>query len=196
MVRLNKCGDAESIDKPISAVTAGGQHHALCQPLILDHFKNGEAKPVGKPLGTQHTHDRYSLVQSFILGQQGGATLHPDKDPCPTISCAGALRKVDTVIIDTSRPAGADSGHVGSSKKPIRTLTTCDNVQGVFAVLEDGRLLDIRIRMLKPSELAAAHSFPKDYKLSGSRADQVKQIGNSIPVQTAKAIVKAIFSKE
>lgn len=44
--------------------------------------------------------------------------------------------------------------------------------------------------------MSAAHSFPKDYKLSGSRADQVKQIGNSIPVQTAKAIVKAIFSKE
>ena len=57
-------------------------------------------------------------------------------------------------------------------------------------------MLDVRLRMLKPSELAAAHSFPKDYKLSGSRTDQVKQIGNSIPVQTAKAIVKAIFSKE
>ena len=66
----------------------------------------------------------------------------------------------------------------------------------MFAILEDGRLLDVRLRMLKPSELAAAHSFPKDYKLSGSRTDQVKQIGNSIPVQTAKAIVKAIFSKE
>ena len=49
--------------------------------------------------------------------------------------------------------------------------------------------------MLKPSELAAAHSFPKGYKLSGSRADQVKQIGNSIPVQTAKALVKAMFGK-
>ena len=182
-------------DKPLVTLTTGN-HAYLCQPLVIDHCKNGEAKPVGKPLGTQHTHDRYSLVQSFILGQQGGATLHPDKDPCPTISCAGALRKVDAVVIDTSRPAGPDSGHVGSSKKPIRTITTCDNVQGVFAVLEDGRLLDIRIRMLKPSELAAAHSFPKDYKLSGSRADQVKQIGNSIPVQTAKAIVKAIFSKE
>ena len=49
--------------------------------------------------------------------------------------------------------------------------------------------------MLKPSELAAAHSFPKDYKLAGNRADQVKQIGNSVPVQTAKAIVKAMFGR-
>ena len=196
IVRMRNNQDCADVKKPISAIACSGAHHELCQPIIIEHMNNGRARSVKEPIGVQTTHDRYSLVQSFILGQQGGATLHPDKDPCPTISCAGALRKVDTVIIDTSRPAGADSGHVGSSKKPIRTLTTCDNVQGVFAVLEDGRLLDIRIRMLKPSELAAAHSFPKDYKLSGSRADQVKQIGNSIPVQTAKAIVKAIFNKE
>ena len=151
---------------------------------------------IKEPIGSQTTHDRYSLVQSFVLGQQGGAALRPDNKPCPTISCAGALRKVDAIVIDTSRPGGPSSGHIGSAKKPIRTLTTCDNVQGVFAILEDGRLLDVRLRMLKPSELAAAHSFPKDYKLSGTRTDQVKQIGNSIPVQTAKAIVKAIFGKD
>ena len=28
--------------------------------------------------------------------------------------------------------------------------------------LPDGRYIDILLRMLKPSELAAAHSFPKD----------------------------------
>lgn len=43
--------------------------------------------------------------------------------------------------------------------------------------------------------LAAAHSFPKGYKLVGTRADQVKQIGNSVPVRTAKAIVKAMFGR-
>lgn len=41
----------------------------------------------------------------------------------------------------------------------------------------------------------AAHSFPKDYVLTGNRGEQVKQIGNSVPVRTAKAIVKAIFGK-
>ena len=63
----------------------------------------------------------YSLVQSFVLGQQGCAALRPDSKPCPTISCAGALRKVDAIVIDTSRPGGPASGHVGSAKKPIRS---------------------------------------------------------------------------
>jgi len=196
IVRLRNNQDCADIDKPLSAISCSGAHHELCTPIIIEHMNNGRARSVKEPIGVQTTHDRYSLVQSCILGQQGGSALRQDNKPCPTISCAGALQKVDAIVIDTSRPAGPSSGHIGSAKKPIRTLTTCDNVQGVFAILEDGRLLDVRLRMLKPSELAAAHSFPKGYKLTGSRTDQVKQIGNSIPVQTAKAIVKAIFSKE
>ena len=195
IVRLRNNQDCADIDKPLSAISCSGAHHELCTPIIIEHMNNGRARSVKEPIGVQTKHDHYSLVQSFILGQQSGSALRQDNKPCPTISCAGALRKVDAIVIDTSRPAGPSSGHIGSAKKPIRTLTTCDNVQGVFAILEDGRLLDVRLRMLKPSELAAAHSFPKDYKLSGSRTDQVKQIGNSIPVQTAKAIVKAIFAK-
>lgn len=100
---------------------------------------------------------------------------------------------VAELIIDMSRQGGNDSGHIGTAKNPIRTITTFDNVQGVFPLLEDGRVIDIRIRMLKPSELAAAHSFPKDFVLMGNRAEQVKQIGNSVPVMTAKAMVRSTF---
>lgn len=104
------------------------------------------------------------------------------------------MRVITPLILDMSRPGGHDSGHVRPADKPIQTLTTCDNVQGVFPVLEDGRVVDIRIRMLKPSELAAAHSFPADYILTGNRCEQVKQIGNSVPVETAAAMCAADFS--
>ena len=198
IVKMNHNADAEDIDKPLTSVLAGGQHHALCQPLILDHFKNGEARPADEPLGAQTTHDRFSVVQPFIvtnqtnnaprsidrpiraqttvgkdylctplvLGQQGGAAARPIDEPCPTIATAGAIRLAIPVIFDKA---------VGLPRLP------------------DGRYIDIFLRMLKPSELAAAHSFPKDYKLAGTRADRIKQIGNSVPVQTAKAIVKAMF---
>lgn len=237
VVRLNKCCDAESIDKPISAVTAGGQHHALCQPLILDHFKNGEAKPTDEPLGAQTTHDRYSVVTPYLITEQGGnaprgidkplraqttirkdylctplvlgqqscANARPVTEPCPTIATAGAFRVSTPLILDMSRPGGHDSGHVRPADKPIQTLTTCDNVQIATPVildeavglprLPDGRYIDIRLRMLKPSELAAAHSFPKDYVLTGNRGEQVKQIGNSVPVRTAAAMCLADFRK-
>lgn len=217
--------NAEDVDAPLSTVTTSGAHHMLCQPLILDHFKNGEAKPPDAPMPAQTTHDRFSMITPYliteqannaprgidkplraqttvrkdylctplVLGQQGGAAARPIDEPCPTIATGGAVRMITPLILNMSRPGGHDSGHVRSADKPIQTLTTCNNVLGVFPVLEDGRMIDIRIRMLKPSELAAAHSFPKDYVLTGNRGEQVKQIGNSVPVMTAAAMCEADF---
>ena len=129
-----------------------------------------------------------------VIGQQSGAECRPVDAPCPTIATAGAVRMATPVpvgVVDMSRPAGPDSVHVRPADKPIQTVTTFDNLQGVFLMTEAGDIIDVRMRMLKPSELAAAHSFPKDYKLTGNRADQVKQIGNSVPVRTAAALCQA-----
>ena len=298
LVELRNHKTAASVDTPISAIATSGAHHGLCSALVLDHFKNGEAKPAGEPLGAQTTHDRYSVVQAFavdmshpgdtadegrvtdgakplktatarnntaaafivteqahnaprsadkpirtqtavrkdyvvlpfvvgqngssaphsvddpcptitttsrgirvltplVLGQQGGAECRPVDKPSPTISTGGHVRLVKPVpvaVVDMSRPSGPDSGHINAADEPIRTITTFDNLQGCFLMTEDGTVIDVRMRMLKPSELAAAHSFPKDYKLTGNRTEQVKQIGNSVPCRTAAAICEAALS--
>jgi len=156
IVKLRHNENAEGVDAPLSTVTTSGAHHMLCQPLVLDHMRNGKADLADKPIGVQPTHDRFSMITPLVLGQQGCAICRPIDEPCPTIATGGAIR-------------------------------------GIFPVLEDGRVIDIRIRMLKPSELAAAHSFPKDYVLTGNRGEQVKQIGNSVPVMTAAAMCEADF---
>ncbi len=56
-------------------------------------------------------------------------------------------------------------------------------------------LLDIRFRMLKPHELAAAQGFPKDYKFTGNTTEVVKQIGNAVPKNLAKALVRAALTQ-
>ena len=195
----------------------------ICQPLILDHFKNGEAHSADAPIGAQTTHDRFSMMTPYliteqtnnaprgidkplraqttvrkdylctplVMGQQGCAAAKPIDEPCPTIATGGAVRVITPLILDMSHPGGSGSGRISPADNPIQTLTTRNNVQGVFPILEDGRLIDIRIRMLKPSELAKAHSFPDDYQLMGNRGEQVKQIGNSVPVMTACAMCEA-----
>lgn len=195
-----KGGNIQDGSKPLGSQTTHDRYSVI-QPFVMDMSHPGDhddaRRVVGshEPMKTITTRNNIAVLQPLILGQHGGATCRPDSEPCPTIATGGAIRKIEAFVIDMSRPGGTDSGHIRPSKEPMRTITTYDNVQGVFPVLEDGRVIDIRIRMLKPSELAAAHSFPKWYKLSGSRADQVKQIGNSVPVQTAKALVKAMFGK-
>ena len=205
LVRFNKNCTVESVNEPLSTTTTK-EHHALLQPVIIDHFKNGKAQSVDEPIGAQTTHDRYSVMQPFILdyfglkhnhehhvkgidrplptlttethhylctplvlGQQSGAACRPIEEPCPTIATAGAIRVVTPKIFDKA---------VGLPRLP------------------DGRYIDILLRMLKPSELAAAHSFPPDYVLTGNRGDQVKQIGNSVPVMTAAAMCEADLKVE
>ena len=223
VVKLRGGQDVDSVDAPISAIATSGAHHMICQPLILDHFKNGEAHSADAPIGAQTTHDRFSMMTPYliteqtnnaprgidkplraqttvrkdylctplVMGQQGCAAAKPIDEPCPTIATGGAVRVITPLILDMSHPGGSGSGRISPADNPIQTLTTRNNVQGVFPILEDGRLIDIRIRMLKPSELAKAHSFPDDYQLMGNRGEQVKQIGNSVPVMTACAMCEA-----
>ena len=165
MVKLRGGQDVDSVDAPISAIATSGAHHMLVQPLIIDHMRNGKAKPTTEPLGTQHCKDRFSMITPLVIDMS-----HPgDKN---------------------------DERRVTGGNETMRTITTRNNSAMVaLPVLEDGRIIDIRIRMLKPSELAAAHSFPKDYVLTGNRGEQVKQIGNSVPVMTAAAMCEADFKE-
>ena len=193
IVRLRNNQDVASIDAPISAIACSGAHHALCTPIILDHFKGGEIQDGSRPIGAQTTHDRFSVLQPLVLGQQGGATCRPSDRPCPTIATGGAIRVATPIILDMSHPGDTnDEQRVIGGDEPMRTITTRNNSAMVsLPMLPDGRIIDIRLRMLKPSELAAAHSFPKDYVLTGNRGEQVKQIGNSVPVRTAEAMMAA-----
>ncbi len=195
-----KNGEAHSAGEPLGAQTTHDRY-SVATPFIVEHRKGGKAKPLDGPIGAQTTKDKFSVCTPLVLGQNGGAAARPVDEPCPTIATAGAIRLATPVIVDMSRPSSNDSGHIGSADDPIRTITTFDNVQVAIPLifdkavglprLPDGRYLDIRLRMLKPSELAAAHSFPKGYKLTGNRTEQVKQIGNSVPVRTAEAMCRA-----
>ena len=74
---------------------------------------------------------------------------------------------------------------------PCPTLACAGAVRGVFPQFADGRIVDIHIRMLRPDELAKVHSFPDEYIITGNRGERVKQIGNSVPVRTAEAMMAA-----
>jgi DNA (cytosine-5)-methyltransferase 1 len=53
--------------------------------------------------------------------------------------------------------------------------------------------LNLTFRMLKPSELARAHSFDEDYEFADTKTEKTKQIGNSVPVRTAKALCREML---
>ena len=173
-----------SVDEPMVTQHAGGNRVALVNPFLVKLRNHETVEPIDAPITTVTCSGaHHALCTPIVLGQQGGAECRPVDKPCPTIATAGAIRLIQPFIFteqNNNAPRSVD--------EPVRTLTTVRKDYVCLPQLEDGRIVDIRIRMLKPSELAAAHSFPPDYKLTGTRGDMVKQIGNSVPVRTASAM--------
>lgn len=54
------------------------------------------------------------------------------------------------------------------------------------------RIIDIKMRMLKTSELKLIMGFPADYILVGTQADQKKFIGNAVEVTIARKWCEAL----
>ena len=54
-------------------------------------------------------------------------------------------------------------------------------------------IVDIKMRMLKISELKRIMGFPEDYTLIGTQAEQKKYIGNAVEVNMAKYLAEAIY---
>ena len=219
IAKMRSHATTAAVDRPLTTVSAGGGHHAVCS-LVCDHFSGGKLAPLDRPLKTQPTHDRSSLVTlvcdhkrhgkarsaedplptqttkarssmvTLVLGQHGAVTCRPATDPAPTIACKGAVRVIEPIVIDN-----ANGGTIRGAGQPINTITLKDQHMLALPVLEDGRHIDIYMRMLTPRELARAHSVPDDFVITGNKTEQTKQIGNSVPVRTARALVGALLGK-
>ena len=189
---LGQQGGAECrpVKEPCPTIATAGAIRMIT-PLVVDYQKNGKAVPVDSPIGAQTTHDRDSLVTPILMDMSHPGDTNDERrvtsagEPLKTVTTRNNHAVVTPFVFDN-----ANSGvQIGGG--PLNTITTKDNHMVAFPVLEDGRVIDIRIRMLKPEELAAAHSFPSDYILTGNRGEQLKQIGNSVPVMTAAAMCEA-----
>ncbi len=73
---------------------------------------------------------------------------------------------------------------------PLRTVTTKDR-HGL--VDPHGAKFDILFRMLEPDELKQGMGFGADYRITGNREEQVRQIGNAVEVNQAAALGGAML---
>ncbi len=193
---ITQCASsAKGIDQPVGTLTAGGGHHGLVEPFLIN---TAHAGPGRRPLGVNEpvptvagNRGDLALCEPFLLPQQSGGQLRPVSQPAPTISTAGAIALTEPFLVKYYGTGGANS-----VDEPLDTVTTKDRHALVRPqVVVDGETfsLDIRFRMLQPHELAAAQGFPKDYKFSGTKTEQVKQMGNAVCPGVARALVRAVL---
>lgn len=208
LVHLRGNCDAKTLDNPAPALTAGGGHLGLCQPfLVQTNHGNGSDKKgderrvrdVEKPLPTvAGNRGEWSLCEPFIIGIDhhggNGEPVRSSNAPLSSITTKQRHALCEPYLVNYYGSSGATS-----VDDPVDTVTTRDRfglVQPCVVLNGEKYLLDIRFRMLKPHELARAQGFPVTYKFAGNTTQIVKQIGNAVPKNLAKALVKAAISQQ
>lgn len=199
MAVLRGTGVTANVDDPTPTITAGGQHLGLVTP-FLSVFHNGpdgarRNVSLDAPLPTLDTQPRYALAAPFLVdvnhgGDAGGRT-HSVDSPLRTITTKRGESLVLPFVTEYYGTGGARS-----TDDPLSTVTT-KHRHGLVMVellrtMHTLGIADIGFRMLDVDELAAAQGFPAGYELAGSKADQIKQVGNAVCPGVMRALCHAI----
>ena len=146
------------------------------EPFIAKLYGTSKAESIENPVSTiSCSGAHHMLIQPFLARYNGGDN-RTKQEHC----------LVQPFIIEYYGTGGAHSVRI-----PLPTITTKDR----FAVcgVTDG--IELGFRMLQPKELAAATGFPSDYKFTGTKSEVVKQIGNAVPPNFAKAMFGQILKE-
>lgn len=203
-------GQLSEVGQPCSALTTIPK-----QRLVFIDQQFGKSRPAGtdKPLGTLTTNPKYSLVNClpWIMNTNFNNIGSSIEQPAQTIT---ANRKWHYLMNPQFQSAGA------SINKPCFTLIArMDKRPPYLVVTESGwvaieiyytdslmtrkikefmalyGIVDIKMRMLKISELKRIMGFPTDYVLIGSQSNQKKFIGNAVEVNMARVLCSALARK-
>lgn len=209
--------NGKSIHEPSVTVTTQNRLGLVTPEFISAYYGNGHTHSVDAPCPVLTTKDRmaYVTAEQFISYQfsQGGSTsveepnwsittkpkemlVSPDfqylmsphfknvgktlDNPAPTIV---ASKRYDYLVT-------TESGELSIRIDEHDSIT----MRKIKLFMAHYGIVDIKMRMLKVSELKKIQGFPKDYVLLGNTTEQKKFIGNSVENTTAKKLVESIAS--
>lgn len=212
-----------SIDGPAGTLTCIDHHALVGTEFLSAYYGNGYETPVDKPCPTIPTKDRFQKVKPCFLDMQyGNGTPSSVDAPAPTATTNPKYQLVTAEQVDQKsyylmNPQFASKG--GSIDDPCFTLIArMDKMPPYLISTEKGigievyetdspmtkkikefmamySIVDIKMRMLKISELKRIMGFPVDYVLKGSQSEQKKFIGNAVEVGMARVLCEALCNR-
>lgn len=198
IVNYKFSNEPESINQPLSTITAINSHYMVAPSLIQYHSETSKSEVRGQsitePIMTVDSSPRYALVSAFIskfyktgIGQSMNEPLHT------VTTSAGHFAEVQAFLIKYY-----SQGTGQALTEPLDTVVSRDRFGLVTIHGVDYQIVDIGMRMLQPHELYAAQGFPLDYIIDHDyqgntypKSKQVARCGNAVPPPFAKALVAA-----
>jgi len=205
--------DAKSVEDPMTTVTNTGSQQQLVAANLVHLRGNCDARDVNDPLhtvsaGGQH----HGLVSAFMERAFGASVGQGLEEPAPTITAGGGGKSsLVSLTLSPEHEAGAlrvaaflisyyGTENISSCDSPAPTITTKDRLAMVTVMVKGTPyvIVDICLRMLKPSELYKAQGFPADYIISHgadgkpfTKTQQVHMCGNSVSPPPMAALARA-----
>ncbi|NWB68078.1 DNA cytosine methyltransferase [Pseudomonas sp. I8001] len=209
----NTTGHAPSdLAGPVPTVTTG-QHHALVAANLVHLRGNCDARDVNDPLHTISAGGQHHGLASAFMERAFGASVGQGlDDPAPTITAGGGGKSsLVSLTLSPEHEAGAlrvaaflisyyGTENISACDSPAPTITTKDRLAMVTVMVKGTPyvIVDICLRMLKPTELYKAQGFPADYIISHgadgkpfTKTQQVHMCGNSVSPPPMAALARA-----
>lgn len=168
-------GKSVSVEEPAGAITTR-DHHSF----ITAYYDNGHNHGIDSPAPTLTTKDRLAFVDM----QYGNGTPAAVDRPAPTVTTNPKHQLVTCRRHGTSIPR---CGTVGNADSPA--MVKIREFMALYGIA------DIKMRMLRITELKRIMGFPADYVLVGTQADQKKFIGNAVEVNMARVLCEALCAR-
>lgn len=185
------------IGAPLGTVVAGGAKHALVAAFLAKHYGGVVGHEVDRPLGTVTAIDHHSLVAAHLTKFYGSATSGASlDDPAPTVTAGGGRGGGHAGLVAAFLTKWYSAGGTSQAvDRPLDTIVTKARFGLVTVDIagEPWAVIDIGLRMLAPRELARAQGFGDEYILTGTKAQQIERIGNSVCPPVVEALVRAQF---
>lgn len=200
-----------SVEEPAGTVTTKDRF-ALVTSKFMDQ-QYGMSKPahINQPAGTLTANPKLNLVSAqWLMDTQFNNTGRGINQPAPVIT---ANRKQFYLMNPQFRNTG------GSVEKPCFTLiarmdkmppylieakhgeisirineSDSETMKRLKSICNQHGIIDIMMRMLMIDELLRIQGFGDKYKLTGTKADMKKFIGNAVECNQAKVLAEAIAS--
>lgn len=196
-------------DQPINTQLTWQTKHLVTlekRSFISDaSYSNNETTvSLDEPINTLTTQERKQLVQAsinFVSVQNNsngnpGANNHSIDSPLWTISTEQKFQFITAYFNSGGNPESQNQ----SLEHPLGSILTATNKKALITALQNGEIdFDIKMRFLEPEELGACSTFPKGYftdpRLKLSKKEATRLIGNAVPPEWARIIIKPVIEK-
>ena len=169
-------GKPTSVEQPVGTVTTVPKFNMVsCKPWIMNTAFSNIGSSIEQPSQTITANRKWHYLMNPQFASAGGSV----NNPCFTL--IARMDKMPPYLVEVE-------GGIGIQVTPDDSPMTV-KIKEFMALYG---IIDIKMRMLRISELKKIMGFPENYVLIGPQSDQKKFIGNAVEVNMARVLCEAI----